>query len=536
MIVYCNSIWFESTSLDTILSTIAYWIQIKTKSPVYPDTFLNQSSRSFKNGTTLDIVKVNEDYPLLYSFRYQEQDEVISGRRWIVEIGIRQDSTDTDIQCSILVQTSEISVNIPQPKIASRPWLVNELLKKGKPSRRTAGTTIKTLDTLDDVEAMVYEIEAFERRYPIILVSPTSEGKYLVNIERLFRFVNGLAQIVPIPVGLDSFEVTNILTKPLSAFNGAVNLIYPPVQRSGSTNIPRHVLLASELEEWTTDKRDVELEILTKISYRVNLPYSWMHISPDIVKEFQRKRELAKLRQKYLDGGDLKIYLQALEEQNRLDARTFQGQIEALQAENEYYLGEFERADEERRKALNKADGLSAQLEALKNARNQRNENEDCSAVVRNLLETYFCEGLSPYQSLELITRLFPDRIIVLDSAYKAAEDSSMFYERKVPFELMRKLATGYWQALADGKGDNEARQVFGKDEFASKESETGEGNKNTRRRRTFEYKGAEYEMMKHLKFGVKDSRAETLRIHFEWLADEKKIIIGYCGAHLDFG
>ena len=41
--------------------------------------------------------------------------------------------------------------------------------------------------------------------------------------------------------------------------------------------------------------------------------------------------------------------------------------------------------------------------------------------------------------------------------------------------------------------------------------------------------------MEKHLKHGVKDSVAETLRIHFEWVADQKKLVIGHCGKHLDF-
>ena len=42
--------------------------------------------------------------------------------------------------------------------------------------------------------------------------------------------------------------------------------------------------------------------------------------------------------------------------------------------------------------------------------------------------------------------------------------------------------------------------------------------------------------MLKHLKIGIKDSLSETLRVHFEWLADEKRIVIGHCGGHLPFG
>lgn len=41
--------------------------------------------------------------------------------------------------------------------------------------------------------------------------------------------------------------------------------------------------------------------------------------------------------------------------------------------------------------------------------------------------------------------------------------------------------------------------------------------------------------MWKHLKIGVKDSITETWRCHFEFDADEKKVVIGHCGRHLDF-
>jgi len=42
--------------------------------------------------------------------------------------------------------------------------------------------------------------------------------------------------------------------------------------------------------------------------------------------------------------------------------------------------------------------------------------------------------------------------------------------------------------------------------------------------------------MMKHLKIGVKDSPVETIRVHFEWFPEQKKIVIGHCGPHLRQG
>ena len=76
---------------------------------------------------------------------------------------------------------------------------------------------------------------------------------------------------------------------------------------------------------------------------------------------------------------------------------------------------------------------------------------------------------------------------------------------------------------------------MFGANEFAAKESESVEKNAAGRKRRTFDYNGKQVRTMRHLKIGIKDSVAETLRIHFHWDADSKRVVIGHCGPHLDF-
>lgn len=69
--------------------------------------------------------------------------------------------------------------------------------------------------------------------------------------------------------------------------------------------------------------------------------------------------------------------------------------------------------------------------------------------------------------------------------------------------------------------------------EYAAKESETVMGNKAMRRQRTFEYESELVEMFRHLKIGVDDDVTRTIRVHFHWDADRKKVVIGYCGEHL---
>jgi len=40
--------------------------------------------------------------------------------------------------------------------------------------------------------------------------------------------------------------------------------------------------------------------------------------------------------------------------------------------------------------------------------------------------------------------------------------------------------------------------------------------------------------MEKHRKGGVKASHAECRRLHYERFVEEKRIVVGHCGGHLD--
>jgi hypothetical protein len=147
-------------------------------------------------------------------------------------------------------------------------------------------------------------------------------------------------------------------------------------------------------------------------------------------------------------------------------------------------------------------------------------------------VESLFDQNPSLSASLRIIAALFPDRIAVLDTAYGSAERSAEFKFKKKAFSLLWTLATDYWRALVDGEGDTTARQRFGA-AYAAKEAQSVSAA--GKKRRTFSYNGREILMEKHLKIGVADNRADTLRIHFEWLAEEGRLVIGHCGAHLDF-
>lgn len=191
-----------------------------------------------------------------------------------------------------------------------------------------------------------------------------------------------------------------------------------------------------------------------------------------------------------------------------------------------------EEKDTDGRRLEYEIQGLKSALSARDSAAENVGGPEILSESLRDAISGLASERPSLEQALRLVGAIHPNRVAILESAYKSARESATFKHKLRAFHLLWKLVTEYWDAMQTGAGDAKARQVFG-DSFAAKEAESI--SKQGLKRRTFPYKGQEIEMLKHLRIGVKDSASETLRIHFHWDAIEQRILIGHCGKHLAF-
>jgi hypothetical protein len=140
-------------------------------------------------------------------------------------------------------------------------------------------------------------------------------------------------------------------------------------------------------------------------------------------------------------------------------------------------------------------------------------------------------ERLSPEQILRLLSVLFPDQMVVLTSAYASAREISRFRNSRRAFQLLWKLATEYPALMRSGNGHrSNCDDLFGGDAYAAQDDDSSD---YYRRIRTFDYAGKPLYMPEHLKIGKSFDSSETMRIHFKWLNEEGKVVIGYCGRHL---
>lgn len=535
MLIYSTNLILKGEQdIETVFQVSAAWLTRKTRENVSLDSLKSNNTRRMMDGSKIQTAISDLIFPKLFSIRYSHGDREAPGRQWITEIGIRQEEVNSEVECSILLRTDEISTRVevkPQPSV---PYVVHEIIRNCQVSTKTAGLSIITLDEQSDVEAFAYTVDDPVRQYPSILISPLYDA-FLVDVEKVRFWVEGLADVIQIPIGFDTFYIAKVLGNQFAAWRGAVNIIFPVVQSRGRKYVPTIRLMGEDIQDISEAGNEPEKEILSLLTHRVNLPNSWRQVTIEKVTELNRRRELAQIRARSVETGETAEYIALLEEDSKeQDQRILELQQETatLQAEVAILQGEFSELSDKHRSLAFERESL---LQSLSGSvqRSSGQPGSDVPDYVRDIFFDIHSKNMSPEDSLKVISRLFPDRVEVLDSAMKSARDSASFKEKSRLFDLLWKLATAYWKDLTNGIGDAQARHIFGA-AYSAKESETASSNARATRLRTFNYKDNTLVMEKHLRIGVKPSPAETIRIHFEWMPDECKIVIGHCGPHLD--
>lgn len=139
---------------------------------------------------------------------------------------------------------------------------------------------------------------------------------------------------------------------------------------------------------------------------------------------------------------------------------------------------------------------------------------------------------LTVTECLQLVEFLSEGELTVLPSAWESASEvDKHFRATERLLMLLSILATSYRRNYLEG-GDTTARQVFSVGEFSAKDSDaTSSGRLGEMR--TFVFEGREVRMERHLRIGVANNKATTLRVYFDIVGDDKRIVIGWCGKHL---
>lgn len=529
MIVYCSNLTLAPTDgRSAVAECIARWLGQKAKSFVDPARLLAGMDERLPDASQVVSTSTSSgaklQFPFLASVVLSHGDPEVGGRQWTTEIGLKQDREDGPIFCSVLLQTNDVSARVTAPIQPSRPRLIESLARTCSPTANTPGLLEKKLDETN-AAAFSQAVEHHTRRVPWIVVSPTREGNYLVSPTRLRSLLVGLAEVFEIPPGADTRAIQEQAGSKYAAWLGAVNIIFPARSARSTAWFETVRLLPDRLIDLEHDGGNPATDILARVTHRTNLPALWNHTAPSSVAELRLRQQLSRGIQKAQKSEEASEYVELLVEADR-EIREKEDAISLLREDV------IERDDEISRLTAEN-DGLKHALSGKQATSPSEIQPIDAMTELRAATLNAMTGKLTLEQSLLLLATIFPDRVVVLDTAYSAARDSAEFRYTKAAFGLLRTLVTDYWESLSNGQPDAEARKAFGKNDYSAKEAQSL--SEAGRKRRTFMYQGEARFMEAHLKIGVKDSVAETLRVHFDWRATEKRLVIGHCGGHLDF-
>ena len=419
--------------------------------------------------------------------------------------------------------------------MASRPRVVGYVISNIQQSANAdfstsvPGVAPKSVgEDLDSYHALLAEIDRPERDSPIVVVSPTSDGEYLLSVAELQDKLVGLAQVVYLARDFNSYEMAEIVGQARSAWNGATNLLFPP----GKSGFVRNRLFRSEeIRSWGDNEQERISHMLAWVTSSTNIFHLRRRIAPEGVLELALRRRLQSVRDRSgaLNASQLK---DEIDKVTRL-ATEQADWIKALEEENTRLEGELSDSKELLAEERDEARKQNFLVQTLKNSLESAGQGRTSHLEGEALLDVACnSDPPSPLACLDVIETVHGDKCIVLETAKDSAREMSDFIHGRRLLDMLRRLATDYRSKLIQG-GDNEARKVFAKSEYAAKESETVMANKGLRRLRTFLYEGEQIEMERHLKIGSEDNVAKTIRVHFHWDASRGKIVIGYCGEHL---
>ena len=544
MLVYANRLRVQGSDAERpVFKAIGGWLKEQLGFGLHPDQLQRDGDYRGRRGEQPSRLRIHACYegdPALCAWVLKHTDDMVRGRQWIVEVGVKKSSGTLEVSC--VVKTDEGSALVDDPVIASQPRVVRYIVQNVLSTTGAAlaeaipGEILRTVGKdRDSYLAFLPEIERRDRDAAIVLVSPTPEGEYLLDPTWLQNTLLGLANVVQVLPGSNTYEMEAILGRSRSAWNGAVNLLAIPSQ---SGLVRCRIFLSDEILAWGEETQRVS-QVLARVTANTNILRLRTHVRPEGVMQLAMRRRMDKMlaTSTQMHDAELRNALaeaseQAAEQERILKAeqerifREFAEENETLHNEGSGYRDQLEDARDELRQLKFQHQSLT---DGLARADGATIGTFDPEPLIELLAQK---DDPSPLKCLQIIKLYYSDRCTVLDSAHASARKMTLFIHGRDLLGLLWKLVTTYRDRLMDG-GDTKARGVFGRGQYAAKESELVMANKDLRRKRTFEYDGMQVEMFRHLKIGVSEDPRKTIRVHFHWDAARRKIVIGYCGEHL---
>lgn len=310
MLIYVNQFKLRDTNINTVFRTISGWLKTVTGLHFNYESLKTNSEKEI-NKMWVRTFSAIDNQPNMYSILFTHPDREIKGRQWITEIGIKEE--ENEILFSLLLETSEISTQVKNIPVTTRPRLISYIKKNIELDINTIGLSVKKIN--NDIyyfKSLKYEILNKNRNYPIVLISSTSnDEKYLIDPDKLQDQLLGLAQVYILDENINSWELEGILTKNYSAWDGAINIIYPSYKKEFCYN---KLFSRSNLNNLIDQKIHIIREILSHITHITNGINKKKHFSPTDVRAKRQRDKTIILKGKFQNLSNNDEYKELAEE------------------------------------------------------------------------------------------------------------------------------------------------------------------------------------------------------------------------------
>lgn len=446
--------------------------------------------------------------------QWRHPDDFDEELEWTVEIMLAEDDGELEFGTTVGISSESFKVRPVGHINVGAPGIVQNVLKKYEAGlAQFEIPTERVVVGEQDVELLVHGVlENEDRALPVVLVSrDPHDNEPVVNVDALQKQLTGLAHVYEITREA-SFELTGLVGKVRSCFNGAVRLYWPGFDREGSYR--RHTLyLPEDIQEEAREGRSLRHQLFRTLSNVASAQFRKGKVWRELKRQAQRER--------HEELQDLREQVENRETDPEEVFDEFAEEIEELREENDWLAGRVDQLEAEKANYEENLEVLRQQL------------GEEPEEVIEDVGEE--TEPRDFDNVLDAVQRAgedFGEWIHIWSDAREAAEESPFSRPNEVyeALEAIAELAeldykdseTGPWTKFFEERGikyaSNEKQVTMGKygDEriFHDRDSD---------RRR---------EIQRHLTLGA-GSREECVQIYFDREDDSNRFAVGYCGMHL---
>lgn len=505
--------------------------------------------------TTTHVGQGHESNPESWALRVSHPDRDFHHRTWTVDVGLLALDRIGQFACSVTVShrlRHEYMGKEPESPSPSAPGLMRRLLSD-RSWRVFAGD--EELSLLPEVLEPGHGLRlrdrllSRERQRPLVIISREPEGGLLkVDPDRLAKLTAGAAIVLEAKDATVGEELDWCLPSGFGCSFGMVRVYFPRLESKRERDSRRHRFFRPEqIDE--LGAQEVENQIAATVCRRVPVPSGAAPLSVEAVMRQAREVRLAALTQSGAsqeDQGELiDIYKEEVEDLAR--------QLSTARADFDQLATAHEQLEDEEADLRDRLDVASRTLDrSQQEAAHFREQNSSLGSEVRSakrqreLLADRLAQLPSDTQgALEIVSLLFPDRLVFTDKAKESAKDrdkseTDMGVVWRCLYAIGRDLYDLCFHeadddesvgSLPDRFQDRTGLELALTEKKATKKDSRLMGLRQAQYRNKSGHESV-VDITPHVKGGSKGKK--LFRVYFHIHREDRVIVVGHCGDHLE--